>query len=207
MLSKNEKVKSEESVSEKQTAATIPQSIEIPVKFNKKIQKLTIDEASELAQKGMKFEAISEDYELLKQLAGKSGKSVSQYLQWLKADGLEKRKAELLEKCGGDDALAEHILGLEEADGADTKNFKEVNQKFPEIKSIEQLPLEVIENAELSGRGLLDEYLRYLLDEKIGLLAAEKQQKLAESRSSGSLTSRAGVINPETAEFLKGLWK
>ena len=34
----------------------------IPVKFNKEIKNLTADEAAQLAQKGMKFDAISDDY-------------------------------------------------------------------------------------------------------------------------------------------------
>ena len=129
------------------------------------------------------------------------------FLQALKEEGKEKRRNELLEKCGGDDALAEHILALEEGNTADMLNFGELAEKFPEIKSAEQLPDEVLENARLSGRALLDEYLRYLLDEKLRLKEAAKQQEKAESLSLGSQASRAGIINPETAEFLRGLWK
>ena len=47
------------------------------------------------------------------------------------------------------------------------EGFHEVKENFPEIKSIEDLPDEVIENAVNSKKPLLDEYLRYrLLQEK-----------------------------------------
>ena len=52
-----------------ESTATIPNAereIFVPVKFNKEIKNLTIEEASELAQKGLKFDAVSEDYKTLR---------------------------------------------------------------------------------------------------------------------------------------------
>lgn len=211
-MTEKEKIGNAESQAENTevlSTATEPQKEPlITVKFNKKIIKLGATQAAELAQKGMKFEAIANDYETLKALANKNGKSVAQFLESIKEERLLKRKTELLEKCGGDSALAEHILALEEGQQAvDTANFDELSKKFPEIKSAEQLPEEVLQNAQLSGRALLDEYLRYLLDEKLRVKETAKHQAAAESLSLGSQASCEGVVNPETAEFLRGLWK
>ena len=111
------------------------------------------------------------------------------------------------EKCGGDRELAEHILELEKGIKDNlASDIEEVREFFPEIKSAEQLPKEVLENSELHGRSLLDEYLRYSLKEKRLREEAIKNQKFAEGASSGSQTDRAGGESPEALEFLKGLW-
>ena len=60
--------------------------ITIPVKFNKQIKNLTPEEATVLAQKGLKFDSIAEDYARLKELASQSGKSVPEFLQHLKEE-------------------------------------------------------------------------------------------------------------------------
>ena len=62
-----------------ETMETIPEAsneIFVPVKFNKQIRNLELDKAAELAQKGLKFEAIAADYDNLKRIAAENGKSV-----------------------------------------------------------------------------------------------------------------------------------
>lgn len=186
---------------------TIPQETVIPVKFNKEVRNLTIEEASDLAQKGLKFDAISKDYETLRNMAAEGKKSVSMFLEEIKA-GIEKDKlASLTAKCGGDTELARHIMTLEKGNSATADSgFEEVKEFFPEIESADMLPRQVIKNAELSGRSLLDEYLRYCLKEKRLGEEAVKNQKAAERASGGSMINRAAAQSPETAEFLRGLW-
>lgn len=195
-----------------ETTATIPQEdskeIFIPVKFNKEIKNLSINEASQLAQKGMKFDAVKDEYDTLKMLANKNGKSIAEFLRMLKENQYQQRREELAKKCGGDFSLAEHILSLEENDNrADVLGFEELKKEFPHFKTLEELPVEVLENARLKGRMLLDEYLRFRLAEKKRIQLATKTQKIAENTSLGSQINRDGVVNPETLEFLKGLWK
>ena len=186
---------------------TPKEQIFIPVKFNKEVRNLTIDEAADLAQKGLKFNAISKDYEVLRSMANENNKSVSKYLEGLKTERDNQRLVNLTEKCGGDRELAEHILELEKGIKDNlASDIEEVREFFPEIKSAEQLPKEVLENSELHGRSLLDEYLRYSLKEKRLREEAIKNQKFAEGASSGSQTDRAGGESPEALEFLKGLW-
>ena len=132
----------------------------VPVKYNKEIRNLELDKAAELAQKGLKFEAIADDYESLKRIA--------------KEDG---------------------------------NGFQELKQEFPEIKDISDLPESVVENARLRGTLLLDEYLRYRLAAHKAEDRAKNGRIAADNMSIGSQTDRKGGINPETTEFLKGLWR
>lgn len=178
----------------------------IPIKFNKEVRNLSIDEASLLAQKGLKFDAIQKEYELLRQMANEKDMSVSVYLKSLQDEEENRRLNALTEKCGGDSALAAHILELEKGKKTDKADFDEIKEFFPDIKSVDMLPPQVLENAALSGRNLLDEYLRYSLKEKLKVKEAEKNYKSALKASSGSQINRSGQIAPETAEFLKGLW-
>ena len=178
----------------------------IPIKFNKEVRNLNIDEASLLAQKGLKFDAIQKEYELLRKLANEKSMSVSGFLKALQDEEENRRLTTLTEKCGGDSELAAHILELEKGNKPECSDFEELREFFPDIKSADMLPSQVLENAALSGRNLLDEYLRYSLKEKLKIKEAEKNYKMALKSSSGSQINRAGRISPETAEFLKGLW-
>ncbi len=87
------------------------------------------------------------------------------------------------------------------------ETFKELKDNFPEIKSIEDLPESVIENAKQSGKPLLDEYLRYRLLQEKAIKENVSAQKNAENSSVGSQLNKSRGENPETAEFLKGLWR
>ena len=195
---------------ENENTATIPENtaeITIPVKYNKEIRQLDVETASALAQKGMKYDVISEDYNTLKALAAEESKSVPQFLADLKNSRIEIRKNYLTEKCGGDSLLAEHIATLEaKSDGFDN-GFAELNTLFPEFKTETELPNEVLENANAKGTLLLDEYLRYLLLKTRAENAAVLSEKEAKNQSLGSQISRHESENPEAEEFLKGLWK
>ncbi len=184
------------------------EEIKVPIKFNKEIREIPLEEASVLAQKGMKFDLISEDYKTLKVLSQKNNKSVREFLEDLKLSDYNKRANELCEKCGGDEALAKHIIALENGGiGNGLRGFEELQSFFGEIKSIEDLPQTVRESAELKGSLLLDEYLRYLLNEKREKEKAVKANLFSKEASIGSQQSRKGNITPEASEFLRGLWK
>lgn len=169
---------------------------------------LTVGEASRLAQLGLKFETVSENYDTLKKLAQSEKKSVAGYLDSLKTAIVDSRRNVLLSKCGGDAELAEHILNLER-DGLTQTNdgFEELKEFFPSFKDRSDLPAEVIENAALKGTLLLDEYLRFCLKEKFRIKEAARLQKSAEISSTGSQINRNGYVDPEVTEFLRGIWK
>ncbi len=182
------------------------EEIMIPIKFNKEVKKITIDQAGALAQKGLKFDAIAEDYKTLKALAAQDGKCVSEFLSILQKRQQEDRKKELAEQCGGNEEMAEYVMKLETS-GQDHLGFAELQNAFPHIQTISDLPEEVVERAALKGRLLLDEYLRYRLENKKLSDSVAAAQKHADMASIGSLCDRSSGTDPETQEFLKGVWK
>lgn len=189
--------------------ATTPKDIKdtkIPVKFNKEIKYLTVEEASILAQKGMKYDLITDTLEQLKKLALGAEKTIPQFLQNLENEKIQKRKEELLEKCSGDNDLVEKIISFE---GNHTQNnhFDEIEKYFPNIKSEEDLPKEVRESSKLKGTLLLDEYLRYLLAQKKRQEKSKEHEEKVQKASIGSLKNCKSPTSPETEEFIKGLWK
>ena len=185
----------------------LPESeVTVPVKYNKETRELSLEDASTLAQKGLKFEAIEKDYIALKSLAEKENKSVPQYISDLAAKRQEVLRENLTKECGGNEKMADRILSLE-AQGEKELNLKEVYDTFPDIKTMDDLPEEVLDKCRLKGTLPLDEYLRYLLSQKRKVDEARKKQKESEASATGSLANLKGAENPETQEFLRGLWK
>lgn len=187
---------------------TAPQVDEpfVPVKYNKEVINLSLEKAGELAQKGMKFEALSDELSLLKELATKSGKTVMQFLSSLKLQSDDAMVNSLKEKCGDDAVLLNEVTKLFSKNEADD-GFAELQKHFPEIKSREALPQSVLENASLCARPLLDEFLRYRLLQEKAVKENLLSQQTARLSSTGSLINKSGGENPEAAEFLKGLWR
>lgn len=210
-MTEQEIINNDTTISEKDVCLTdtTPKSdepIKIPIKFNKETRNLTLEEATTLAQKGLKFESIEKEYNLLKQLALRENKSIPLYIAELDRRYNEEKKQSLTEKCGGNEEIAEHILSLENEKKAGD-GFDELTSAFPEIKSKENLPQEVLDNAELKGTLLLDEYLRYLLSQKRNAQTVARKQREGEKSSTGSLVNHRDSQTSETEEFLKGLWK
>lgn len=199
----------QENISEEclETKPSEQSEIIVPVKFNKQVLNLDLQKASELAQKGMKFDVIAKDYDELKGLAKAEGKSVGEFIQALKSQKSALRESEILEKCGGDRQFAEHILQLENGKTAENNGLSELLENFPKIKSLEDLPESVVESAQLKGTLLLDEYLRYLHKQQFAARQSVKNQLKAEQSAMGSLLNKRGTQNPEAAEFLRGLWQ
>ena len=139
-------------------------------------------------------------------MALRENKSIPLYIAELDRRYNEEKKQSLTEKCGGNEEIAEHILSLENEKKAGD-GFDELTSAFPEIKSKKNLPREVLDNAELKGTLLLDEYLRYQLSQKRNAQTVARKQREGEKSSTGSLINRRDSQTSETEEFLKGLWK
>lgn len=180
----------------------------ITVKYNKEIKELSPEKARELAQKGLKYEQIENDYIRLKNIAKEEGLCVSELLCGMEKEKVSRRKSELLEQCGGNNELADYVLSLESGKQNTDNGFEELKTMFPEIKQIGELPEEVIESSNLNGKNLLDSYLRYLYSRKLDETKLQKQKKAEEKTLIGSLAS--GKTDPASAtdrEFIKALWK
>ena len=178
----------------------------ISVKFNKEMIKLDRERAAELAQKGMKYEQISADYKRLRDLASAKGVGVSAYLGMLETEDTALRKTKLLESCGGNEELVEHIMKLENSKAYDY-GFAELQEFFPEFKDIEQLPESVVSAARLKRSCLMDEYLRYLLLQNRIAKNAELQRKNSIKASIGSQLAFTDEQDGVNLAFLQGLWR
>ena len=153
----------------------------IKVKFNKEIRDLSYDEAATLAQKGMKYDSISDDISRLKALALSGGKSLKEYI-----DSLEENQKK--------NVLSE-VLGIEE-----------LRENFPEIKNTEDIPGSVLNAVKERGANLLDAYLRYRLSEDRQANEAKQKQQQNRETSVGSKRRSNDTLNQINDEFIKGLW-
>ena len=185
---------------------TTPENpIIIPVKFNKEEYNLTKEQAIELSQKGMKFDAISNQWEKLKGLAKAENKGTEEFLYALEKMRTEKRIKELKEQCGGNEEIAKRIVELEDGKGETLRGEKEFKEFFP-TKNIEELPDEV-KNAVAENNGnVLDQYLRYEARQALIKEREEMQKKENTESSVGSQKDISENRSPESEEFIRGIW-
>ena len=82
-----EQPNSEVTTFNQETEATTPTATEknafLEVKFNKETKKLTLEEATTLAQKGMKLDQISEELEILQNLSKEKGVGLKEFVRGL----------------------------------------------------------------------------------------------------------------------------
>ena len=173
----------------------------LEVKFNKETRKLTSDEAVTLAQKGMKFDLISANFERLKELSRLSGKSVGDYLDTLEQTRRETRLKELTEDCGGNEDAARRLL---DAEAPKDDGLSEFRAEFPDVGE-EEIPDEVKTAANEKGTGLLLEYLLHLHRQRVAAANELLRRKETAEKSLGSLSSGT-VADQVRAEFIKGVW-
>lgn len=194
----------EETQPQAETGEEQAETIRIPIKFNKEVRELTPQEAADYAQKGMKFELIQPDFERLRKLAQSRKQSLPQLVESLCKDDRDRRLAEWTSRCG-DEALARRVMELEEAAAPDD-SFAELRQNFPEFNTLQDLPEAVrIASAE-KGTRLLDEYLRYRLEQSRQRRLAERDRKDADASAVGSQKKYAVGTDPVHTEFLRGIW-
>ncbi len=175
----------------------------LEVKFNKEIKKLSLEEATDFAQKGMKFDLLAPELESLRSLSAAKGVSVTEYIKGLEAANREKRMAELTEKCSGDRELAEKLLSAEGSPKKD--DAAELLAEFPNLTD-DTIPESVKTAANLKGTGLLFEYLLYEHRQRIAVAEEESRDLAAREGSLGSMVS-GHPSNPTDAEFVRGIWE
>ncbi|MBR2044036.1 MAG: hypothetical protein IJ946_06820 [Clostridia bacterium] len=177
----------------------------IPVKFNKEIRQLTLDEASALSQKGMKYDAVKEQWERLKALAGEEKVSPKEFLDALEKRRTEKRIEELTKECGGNREMAERIVCLEKGQADLTLKDKDFCEYFPNMQ-VTDLPDEVLISAKENNSDLLNEYLRFMARKSIEAKAQERLLKANAKSTVGSQKDSGINRSPEEAEFVRGIW-
>ncbi len=177
----------------------------ITLKFNKEIREISYDEAVALAQKGLKFDKISDDLTRLRTLAQKRGKSITDYISDIEKGEAERRRAELLDVCKNEE-LTEHILSLEGEASTQDASLTALNKEFPEIKSMDDLPDEVKANLALTGGNALSAYLLYLHRQQSLCEQAKLKQSESRAASVGSKGKNAAENSGGVEEFIKGIW-
>lgn len=178
-----------------------PANITIPVKFNKEVKNLSAEEAATLAQKGLKFQMIEEDFLKLRDLASRQKMSVPEYISELKKNEARLRKDEILKEYKESDALAERIVELEK--GEEDNGLDELREFFPTVKSLDDLPRAVVESARLKGENLLNTYLKYRIVKRRKADDERNLERAAKDASIGSLKSGGDTAGDD---FIKALW-
>ncbi len=143
------------------------------------------------AKLGIEAEKNKNAYKIFEFLAKRDGKTLENFAKDLKENSDKSLKTEFLEKVGEDEELA-NLLFESKNQKANFEikienDFEKVKENFPQFKSEEDLPSEVLILSQTANISLFDAYLRYnfLQQQKI------KKQKLAENQnkqnSTGSL--------------------
>lgn len=195
------------SKSEETTPQISNEGIKIPIKFNKEERELSVEEAASLAQKGLKYDMITPDFDRLRSLAQQNGKSVGEFLSMVEGNLKKERRDEILSKCGGNEELTDNFISMEEKLSSDDGQLKELMEFFPEISGYDELPEEVVIRSREKGSRILDEYLRHLHSLKMQKRLSEEKEKDIKKHTLGSLkTEDTGAVDPVRNMFLKGLW-
>ena len=188
-----------------ETAGETPQETNagtIEVKFNKEIKNITAEQAATLAQKGMKFEVIEEDFSRLRNLAAKSNMSIPEYIGELEKQQAKAREEQILNEYKDNGAMARRIAELEQGEKAPDE-LDELREYFPTVKDLSDLPRAVVETARLKGENLLSTYLKYRLIKK---RQKEEEQLFERTAQNASVGPLAGKGAAQDDPFLKALW-
>lgn len=167
----------------------------IEVKFNKQLRRLSLSEARDFAEKGMKYDSLIPVLNRLKELSPDGSMSLAQL-----ADHLFEEK----EKRASGAQEAEELFGRQ---NRLTAQFIELKSKFPEIGGIRDVPKSVIEQSLNGEIPLYYAYLGYCHEqEKKAKLAAQSSEK-ATAATAGNLKDAPDTLSsPEIAAMLKGIW-
>ena len=192
---------------EQNNSKTNGDELTVRLDFGGTEREFNLEEMEELAKKAYTYELIIEDWNKVKAMAQTEDKSVSEYLDALRAGRIDKRRSELLEK-GADEQLADYILSLENTNDLKSNGFfDEVVEYFPKIKDISELPECVVEAAKLKGSRLLDEWLRYRHKKQMELSAFKDYEKSVANSSIGSQKEHITAdFDPAKLQFIKGVW-
>ena len=196
-----EQPNSKEVTFNQEAEATTPAAAEntafLEVKFNKEIKNLRLEEATSLAQKGMKLDQISNELETLQGLAKEKGQGLREFVNSLLKEKSKTKLSDFREKYSEDKELCELLSKMEE-------NKEAPFEEFPDITP-NSIPQEVKDAAEKSEKGLLFEYLLYEFRKKRAEENEAARQEKSRAESLGSISLGAGGATAD-AEFLRGIW-
>lgn len=202
----------------------------ITVKYNKQMRNLSLNEATEYAQMGMKFESMQGMLDKLNYLAAANNQSAKDFIEDMYqtnenmirekysavADGDEKMlemlittehnknksQYDAIKKAADEKAAAEYDDQVQRV----AREFVQLREEFPEIKEFKELPKGVIAMAEKNNISLLDAKLRYDRAEQVKADKAKQTAKAAGAASAGSAATAGDKNDSATSAMLRGLW-
>lgn len=202
----------------------------LSIKFNKKNIDLSHEEAVAYAQKGMKYDQIEADFLKLKDHAAREGKSLSEFVAGLEEASITVIRHQCKETAGGNEeyeqllfekALKERDIKLQEYNENVASKEKDEQESFeksladavvsinkinPDITDVTQIPEDVLKTAQNEGISIRESYFLREYTERKAVEAAQKAEKSAKEKSSGSLKNEANDTDTGMSSFLKGLW-
>ena len=200
----------------------------LTIRYNHADKALSMAEAKELAQKGLKFDSMTDMLNDISYLAAIQGKTPAELIKGYIEAGENIRRQELIEKYGEDSeavevlmekyrqenqkkftAAKETLKQKEEAAEQDLNqriadDFLKMKADFPELTDYAALPNEVKRQA-ANGTPLKYAYLDYKYAQEKATAAAKAQAEAAAKKSTGSMATGDGVDSAQNA-LLKGLW-
>ena len=204
----------------------------IPIQYNHESRELTLDEARDLAQKGLKFDELTPTLEKMRFLAAANGKSLPDLVDALVESQDKQLYQSLLDECDGNEAIARRLYEAEKAErqsryetarqaetAAQQKErealterlaaeFLELQKEFPDVQAFGELPPPVVETAVRKGIPLMDAYLRHQHREQRKITAARSAQAAAQKASAGAQSAgMEEAANPAIDAMMAGIWR
>lgn len=203
----------------------------VAVRYNHEDRELSMEEARNYAQMGLRYESMTPMLDKLRMMAAGRGQSLAEFVDAWSAADQRATLEQYMQKTGGDRETAEKLMRMEQAerraaceerDRQDQKadedartavtsrlasEFVELQGEFPEITTIEGVPDAVIRDATKNGRHLLDAYLRYQRAEskKIERNTAATAQAAGASVGSQTDAPPSGDKDSATEAMLRGV--
>lgn len=204
----------------------------LKIRFKHKDIELNSEDAINYAQKGMKYDEIAPMLDDLSYLATIKDKKPHELLKEFIRFEEENYREGLIERVGDDEEALEVLMekyrngnkskfekaqddlkkaeeeaelkAVEALEGRIAADFSELAQHFPDIKSINDIPCEVLKEAE-KGTKLFHAYLEYKHKEGQKIDKAKQTANVNSKSTAGSMSATNDVEDGVLSAFLNGL--
>lgn len=204
-----------------QTAENEPAPFALGVQYGGETRSLNEQEATDYAEKGMEYEAITPMLDKLRMLAAGCGKELGDMVDELLQSHDDARYRQLLEEASGNEQIARRLLEVEQAERQRTyetkkqetaaaaqsqreqltqrlaSEFVELKAEFPEVGEFKSIPESVVNTAIRQGIHLMDAYGRWERAERRRVQDAKDSASKAAASSTGSQRDLPPTGNPD----------
>ena len=198
-----------------------PAPFALGVQYGGETRSLNEQEATDYAEKGMEYEAITPMLDKLRMLAAGCGKELGDMVDELLQSHDDARDRQLLEEASGNEQIARRLLEVEQAERQRTyetkkqetaaaaqsqreqltqrlaSEFVELKAEFPEVGEFKNIPESVVNTAIRQGIHLMDAYGRWERAERRRVQDAKDSASKAAASSTGSQRDLPPTGNPD----------